>query len=212
MSLEVTWHGHACFEVRGSKALVFDPHDGKSIGIPAPSASADVLFVSHEHFDHSAVRSIQGDPRVIAEPIDGRVDGLSVRTYVLPHDASAGARRGMVRAYRAQMDGVSILFLGDVGDLPPEEVVAKEGNISLLFLPVGGVFTIGPEEGVRWVEALQPRVAIPMHYRVGGISLSIKPVEEFLDLVPWKVLKVGHAVSFMPEDLDGGPEVWVFSL
>lgn len=191
---------------------MFDPHDGKSIGIPSPTASADLVFVSHDHFDHNAVRSVQGEPRVIQESMEGALDGLSVRTYVLPHDDVNGTRRGMVQAYGVRMDGVSVLHLGDAGDLPPEGMADGESDLACLFLPTGGVFTIGPEEAARWVEALQPRVAIPMHYRVGGISLSIKPVEEFLDVVPWKVLKVGHAVSFLPEDLPQGPEVWVFSL
>ncbi len=190
---------------------MFDPHDGRSIGIPPPSATADLLFITHEHFDHNAIRSVRGDPKVIDESYDGEIDGVSVRTYLLPHDNVGGRSRGMVRGYRVEMDGIPFLFLGDVGDLPPPELVEGEKKTVILFLPVGGVFTIGPEEAVQWLDTLQPSVAVPMHYRVRGMSLSIKPVDEFLVLVKRKVLKVGNAVSFQAEDLIGEPQVWVFS-
>ncbi len=209
--LEIIWHGHSCFEVRGSRTIVFDPHDGRSIGIPAPVVSADTVFVSHDHFDHNAVRSVHGDPLVVNEPVEGELGGLEARTYLLPHDASGGRKRGMVRCYRVDMDGSSMLHLGDAGDLPPKDLVEKEQGVSFLFLPVGGVFTIGPSEAVKWIEALNPKVAVPMHYRVGGISLSISPVEDFLELVKRRVMKVGHAVSFQEGDLTGEPAVWVFS-
>lgn len=208
----MVWHGHSCFEIRGSRTIVFDPHDGKSIGIPPPAAVADLVFISHDHFDHNAVRSVQGEPTVIREPFDGELDGTPIRTYVLPHDTARGRRRGMVRCYRLEMDGVSLLHLADVGDLPSDEIVGNEQNVSILFLPVGGVFTIGPRKAVKWIEAVKPKIAVPMHYRVGGISLSVNPVEDFLDVVHRKVLRVGHAVSFQPEDLGGDPQVWVFSL
>ncbi len=192
--------------------VVLDPHDGKSIGITPLSATADLVFVSHDHFDHNAVRFVHGSPKVVREPVTGKIDGLNVRTYVLPHDTSGGSRRGVVFCFRIAMDGLSLLHLSDVGVLPPREVVAKEQNLSVLLIPVGGVFTIGPQEALEWIEALNPQVVVPMHYRVGGLSLSIRPVEDFLRLVDRKVLRVGHAVSFQPEDLTGKPQVWVFSL
>ncbi len=210
--MELIWHGHSCFELRGSRSLAFDPHDGRSIGIPPPNVSAELLFITHEHFDHNAVRSIRGEPRVIDHVYEGDLDGVTVRTYVLPHDNASGKRRGMVRGFHVEMDGITFLFLGDVGDLPPPKLVEREKEVAVLFIPVGGVFTIGPEQAVEWIAQLQPTVSVPMHYRVGGISLSIKPVDEFLSLIDRKVLKVGNVVSFQPEDLTGEPLVWVFSL
>lgn len=210
--MELIWHGHACFEVQGRRTVVFDPHDGRSIGIPPPAATAEFVFVTHNHFDHNAVRSVKGEPRIIDHVLEEEVDGISVRTYVLPHDDVGGRKRGMVRVYRLETEGISFLFLGDVGIPPPQDLADKERNPSFLFVPVGGVFTIGPEDALRWIEALMPRVAVPMHYRVGGLSLSVKPVEEFLSAVPWKVLKVGKAVSFQSSDLPDETEIWVFSL
>ncbi len=209
--MELAWHGHSCFEIRGSRAVVLDPHDGRSLGIPPPSATADFVFVSHDHFDHNATRMVGGDPRVVDDRVDGRVDGMAVKTLILPHDDVGGEKRGLVRAYQLHLDGMTFLHLGDVGAGPDTVELKNEERVSVLFVPVGGVFTVGPKEAIEWVEALQPDVVVPMHYRVGGLSLSIRPVEEFLSLTSRPILRLGQAVSFQPEDLEGEPKVWVFS-
>ncbi|MFQ5553195.1 MAG: MBL fold metallo-hydrolase [Thermoplasmata archaeon] len=209
--MELAWHGHSCFEIRGSRAVVLDPHDGRSLGIPPPTAAADFVFVSHDHFDHNATRSVRGDPRVVDKRYEGKLDGLSVETLILPHDDVGGEKRGLVRAYQLHLDGMTFLHLGDVG-APPAGFEREDGQrVSVLFVPVGGVFTVGPKEAIQWVEAIDPEVAIPMHYQVGGLSLSIRPVEEFLSLTSRPILRLGQAVSFHPTDLDGKPKVWVFS-
>ena len=209
--MELAWHGHSCFEIRGSRAVVLDPHDGRSLGIPPPSATADFVFVSHDHFDHNATRMVRGDPRVVDDRVDGRVDGMAVETLILPHDDVGGEKRGLVRAYQLHLDGMTFLHLGDVGTGPDTVELGNEDRVSVLFVPVGGVFTVGPKGAIEWVEALQPEVVVPMHYRVGGLSLSIRPVEEFLSLTSRPIHRLGQAVSFQPEDLKGEPKVWVFS-
>ena len=57
----VTWHGHSCFEVKDRIVVVIDPHDGKSIGIKPPVVKADIVLVSHDHFDHNCTRIVKGD-------------------------------------------------------------------------------------------------------------------------------------------------------
>ncbi|MEE9592981.1 MAG: MBL fold metallo-hydrolase [Thermoplasmata archaeon] len=209
--MELAWHGHSCFEIRGSRAVVLDPHDGRSLGIPPPTVAADFVFVSHDHFDHNATRSVRGDPRVVDKRFEGKLDGLAVETKILPHDDVGGEKRGLVRAYQVHLDGMTFLHLGDVGATPDAVELGEKERVSVLFVPVGGVFTVGPKEAVQWVEAIDPEVAVPMHYRVGGLSLSIRPVEEFLSLTSRPILRLGQAVSFQPEDLEGQPQVWVFS-
>jgi L-ascorbate metabolism protein UlaG (beta-lactamase superfamily) len=209
--VELAWHGHSCFEIRGSRSVVLDPHDGRSLGIPPPSAAADYVFVSHDHFDHNATRSVRGDPRVVDDRFEGTLDGLSVETKILPHDDVGGEKRGLVRAYQVHLDGTTFLHLGDVGAGPDAVELGTREPVSILFVPVGGVFTVGPRQAVEWVEAIDPEVAVPMHYRVGGLSLSIRPVEEFLSLISRPILRLGQAVSFQPEDLEGQQNVWVFS-
>ena len=59
--MKIRWHGHACFEISDGKTIVTDPHDGKSIGIAPPVVKADIVLVSHDHFDHNCARIVKGE-------------------------------------------------------------------------------------------------------------------------------------------------------
>ncbi len=78
---------------------------------------------------------------------------------------------------------------------------------------MGNVFTIGPKQAWNVIHTIKPNVAIPMHYRVGGLSLSIKPVDPFLEEVEEdSIVRVGNEMDFEREDLPEKLEVWVFTL
>ena len=83
----------------------------------------------------------------------------------------------------------------------------------ILFVPVGDVFTIGPEAALRVIDKIRPRIAVPMHYRTQGLSLSIRPLQDFLALLDdSRVVKVGNEIDFVADDLpESGTEFWVFS-
>ena len=65
----IRWHGHACFEISNNHVIVTDPHDGRSIGIKPPQVKADLILVSHGHFDHNSVKTVsKGSTKVIDSP------------------------------------------------------------------------------------------------------------------------------------------------
>ena len=66
---------------------------------------------------------------------------------------------------------------------------------------------------VDMVGELKPKVLVPMHYRIRGLSLSIKPLQEFLDhITPSVINRIGNEIEIIPEDIaDIGFETWVFS-
>jgi L-ascorbate metabolism protein UlaG (beta-lactamase superfamily) len=86
------------------------------------------------------------------------------------------------------------------------------GPIDILFIPVGSVFTIDGETAWKLVKKIDPKIAVPMHYRVRGLSLSIRPLGDFMDQVDIPVSRVGNEIIFEKEDLPEDTEVWVFSL
>lgn len=215
--MKISWNGHSCFTIEGEKTtLVTDPHDGKSIGIRPPRLRGDVVLVTHDHFDHNAVKMVSGDPKVINTEFNGMVRDVEIKTIMGYHDDVKGAKRGEMRLYRFVMDGVRMLHCGDLGHIPTPDMLEKIGEVDILFIPVGDVFTIGPEEAKKTIKLINPRLVVPMHYRVGGLSLSIRPLDDFLSLFPEDVvIRVGNEVEFERSDLeDGGiPEsIWVFSL
>lgn len=191
-----------------------DPHDGKSIGIPAPRTKADMVLVSHDHFDHNCARAVEKTgTRVISSPIMTVDQGVRVEGIESFHDEARGAKRGKNVIFRFELDGFSFCHLGDLGHELDSDAVDRIAPVDFLFVPVGDVFTVGPEPARRIVERIGPKVAVPMHYRTQGLSLSIRPVQDFLALCEDdQLVKVGNEVDFAREDLpESGTEVWLFS-
>jgi L-ascorbate metabolism protein UlaG (beta-lactamase superfamily) len=210
--MRIVWHGHACFEVNNGVTVVTDPHDGKSIGIAPPSVEADVVLLSHDHFDHNYARIVGGNPNVVESMINEPVMGMRTRAFQTYHDGQDGRKRGENRVYKFELDGVSFCHLGDLGHPLSEEMISALGDLDVLFIPVGSVFTIDGETAWKLVTKVQPKVAVPMHYRVKGLSLSIRPLGDFLDQAGAPIMRVGNEVTFEKEDLPQSTEVWVFSL
>lgn len=210
----VRWHGHACFEIGGSKTIVIDPHDGKSIGIPAPHLRGDIVLVTHDHFDHNAVRVVKGSPMVLDSFVGRKnVDGIEILGMEEEHDEVGGAKRGKISVYRINMDGMVFVHMGDIGHIPRKEVLDAIKGADMLFIPVGNVFTVGADEAWEITKMVSPKVVVPMHYRIGGLSLSIKPLNGFLQKMPEeRIVRVGNSVDFEAEDLPEETEMWVFSI
>ena len=211
--MRIIWHGHSCFEVRDGAVLVTDPHDGKSIGIKTPVVKADLVLVSHEHFDHNCTRIVKGDFHIVREPGEHWDKGVSIFGLSAYHDCESGAKRGRNILFRFIMDGIVFCHCGDLGHQLTDEQIAKLGPVDVLMVPVGGIFTIDSAEAVELIDRIKPRVAIPMHFRMGGLSLSIHTEEEFTTKLPDdRVIRVGNEVEFTSEELPKETEYWIFSL
>lgn len=210
--MRIIWHGHACFEIRDHTAIVTDPHDGKSLGIKPPRARADIVLVSHDHFDHNAVKTVKGDFAVVKEPGERAIKNVLIRGVNTAHDDCKGMKRGKNIVFRFELGSLIFCHCGDLGHRLESEQIGLLKPIDILFLPVGGIPTIEIEHAKRVVEDLDPRVVIPMHFKVPGLALSIQPVEVFLSGIPEeKIRRVGNEVEFAKEDLPKEREYWVFS-
>ena len=74
--------------------------------------------------------------------------------------------------------------MGDIGELPTPEILQFLQGVDVLLLPVGGVYTINAAGAKAYVDAVQPKIVIPMHYYDEESTINIHPVEEFLHLFP----------------------------
>ncbi|MGI5964935.1 MAG: MBL fold metallo-hydrolase [Candidatus Methanomethylophilaceae archaeon] len=210
----IRWHGHSCFEFGCDLGiLVIDPHDGKSLGIKPPSpGSAAAVLMSHDHYDHNASRVVSGDHKDFtgktgkfkAGPFE--VEGLG--TY---HDDEQGAKRGLNSMYLFAMDGISVCHCGDLGAIPSEKVMKKIKNVDILFVPVGANYTMDLPEVKEFIAAVDPKVIVPMHYRVLGLCIPILPLDDFLKMVPAEnVDYVGNEIDLSCDELPEHSECWVF--
>lgn len=180
----LTWFGHSYFKLQaGDVTVAVDPYDAK-VGLKPPRFSADLLLITHDHYDHANREAITGSPFTIDGPGEYEVRGCTV--YGLPswHDAKGGAERGANTMYRIELDGLNIIHLGDLGQatLTDEQLGAMNG-VDVLLVPVGGRYTVGATEAAALVAQLEPRVVVPMHYKLPKLAVDIEGVEPFLKAV-----------------------------
>ena len=211
--LQIRWHGHACFEITNETTLVTDPHDGKSIGIPAPSVIGDIILVSHDHYDHNSVKSVEKDSsKVISDERGRNISDIEIRGVESFHDEEQGAKRGKNIMYKFTIDGIKFCHLGDLGHDLDDESVQKIGEVDILFVPIGGTFTVDDKQAWNVVNKIRPKIIIPMHYKIGGLSLPISGLDPFLAQAKHKVIHVGNEIDIEKEDLPTESEIWTFTL
>jgi len=212
--MRIRWHGHSCFEIGlDNLTLVTDPHDGRSIGIAPPRVRADIVLVSHGHFDHSKTHIVsRSTTKEITGPGRWKVKGVDIRGFNTFHDRAGGQLRGENVVFLFEMAGLTFCHLGDLGHILTPEQVQAMGKVDFLFVPVGGTFTIDAREAWQVIDLIKPRVVIPMHYRIGGLSLSIEGIDPFLaERNGYVLTKVGNEIEFEPDDLLDILDLWIFT-
>ena len=212
--MRIVWHGHSCFEIDdGNTTVVIDPHDGKSIGINPPSASANAVLMTHAHHDHSAARVIRGIHDDFMEK-RGIFDTVGIRVEGFPsfHDEDGGRKFGSNTIYLFRMDSLSVCHCGDIGTIPPQEILDKMKNVDILIVPVGETNTMGITDVLKLIDLVSPRIIIPMHYHMRGLSIPFSSVEKFLGELDYFFDFVGSEMDISKEELPQKTECWVFSL
>ena len=180
--MKITWYAHSCFLVETEDgSAVLDPYAPGSVpGLSLPPLEADLVLCSHEHSDHNFRRGVKRS---------GKEAKLHIERIESFHDEKQGALRGPNTIHVLEAEGLRVVHLGDLGHM-----------LSLL-IPVGGYFTIGPEQAAALAERLQPSITVPMHYRGAGFGYEvIGPVEDFLCRRD-KVLRLETNV-LRPEELE----------
>jgi L-ascorbate metabolism protein UlaG (beta-lactamase superfamily) len=212
--MRVDWHGQSAFTLDGEAATVFiDPWGDMSAAaakgitwdypaIVSPDAT-DLLIVTHEHADHNGVEVITGEPTLVRSQAGTHESPVgNVVAIASEHDDVAGTERGPNTIVVFDLDGIRVAHFGDFGQaaLRPEQRAHLDG-IDLLFLPVGGGFTIAGAQAAAIAKDLAPSWVVPMHYKTPKISF-LETEAEFVDAMP-KTERL-DSPSFETTDLQKG--------
>ncbi len=177
--MEITWLGHSCFRLKSKDAtLITDPYD-KNVGYKLGRPAADIVTVSHQHPDHNAVSEISGEPKVIEGPGEYEIKGVMIVGIQTFHDSEGGKKRGKNTSYMIQMDDVQVCHLGDLGHVPTAEQVEEMSNVDILFIPVGGNYTINAAQAAEVISLIEPKIVIPMHYKTDVVKAEIDTLDKF---------------------------------
>ena len=201
--LTLIWHGHSCFTLEeDGYSIVLDPFgDGAVPGFGPLKLTADRVLCSHGHFDHNAVQCVR-----ISEDAAAKKNPFRMTEIHSWHDEAQGTKRGenIIRIYD---DGeYKVAHMGDIGCMPTAEQKALLKGIDVMLMPVGGFFTMEPEDVHVLVQELKPRMLVPMHYRSDDFGYDvIATLDRYLDLCAGEnVIRLNKNSLSLPEDLAEG--------
>jgi L-ascorbate metabolism protein UlaG (beta-lactamase superfamily) len=188
--MRITWYGHAAFLVEtGGLRVILDPYRSPDSGGYLPiDEPADVVVVSHENDRyHSHLGQIVPPFEVIRAlemPPGGQtVLGLHVEAiHVFESPERLAEDEVTIVHFRAE--GLHVVFLGDLGHALTEAELAPLRGADIVLAAAGGPPTIDFPEIPPLLDAIGPRLIVPMHYKTPRINLNIQPVERFLDVLP----------------------------
>lgn len=179
----IEWIAHACFRVtlEDGRCLVFDPFC--NIGYQMPKIRADLVTVSHGHFDHNAVDALTGDFRVFDKAGTYAVDGVEIRGIPSFHDDAHGEKRGGNLIFRVRAEGLTLTHLGDLGHVPDETLYQELVGTDVLMIPVGGNYTIDAVQALEICRRVEPNIILPMHYKTPGLTVDVARRHLFEEVV-----------------------------
>ncbi len=177
--VKVEWLGHASFRIAGKDVVIYtDPYV-----LDENPAKADIVLVSHEHFDHKDdenIAKISKDDTVVVGPESVTKDYENSVT-VKPGDEVEvkGVKIRAVPAYNPTkpfhpkekghvgfvfvVDGIKVYHAGDTEFIPEMGELASE-NIDIALLPIGGTYVMDEEQAAKAANTIKPRYAVPMHF------------------------------------------------
>jgi L-ascorbate metabolism protein UlaG (beta-lactamase superfamily) len=210
----INYYGHACFKLKGSEGtVVTDPYQDY-IGFELPSLSADIVTVSHDNPAHNNYQAISGtarrkNPFIIEKAGEYQVQGVSVFGVKTFQDEHQGSVRGENYVFSILADGLRVCHLGGLAHQLDDKTITEIGLVDILFLPVGGGFSLTPKDALKVARSLEPNIVIPMAYKLPDHNdknfAELNTLEEFVKVYeaePQPIDKLNISRSNLPEEME----------
>lgn len=205
--MEITWLGYSAFRIRTRDGFVVqDPYSGKALGLPSfQRTTADIVTVSHDHKGHNNVEGIKGEPYVIRGPGEYEVKGMFIFGVPTFHDAKKGSVHGSNTVYVLDAEDMRVCHLGDLGHIPNQSQAEAIGPIDVLLVPVGDGAALNATQAVEVINLLDPRIVVPMHYRLAGEDTPLDRIDKFMKAMGVDEKDVSHqeTLKLTKRDLPG---------
>lgn len=197
VEVAIEYIAHSCFRIHtaGGARLLIDPFASRVwLGYDFPRRlAADPVLITHPHYDHDADVLIGGQPppwtpdvRVLRDPGTYRVSDVTINGIRGKHADPWGKEFGQTNTiWLLEVDGLRIAHLGDNGPLT-EANLAELGRVDILMMPIDARHHILKDAETQAIrKALQPRILIPMHYRLPDLEPSADTPDDLGEVGPW---------------------------
>ncbi|MEK6875622.1 MAG: MBL fold metallo-hydrolase [Nanoarchaeota archaeon] len=211
-SIELKWLGHSGFMIRNSKIIYIDPYM-----IKENSEKADIILITHSHYDHCSVADIgkiikEGTRVILTADSQSKITKFNVPIKIEIVEFGKQLNIGEIKiavvpaynidksfhpkdegwvGYLLKIENVLIYHAGDTDLIPEMKNLTgykQSGKNFFALLPIGGRFTMNPEEAAEAASIIKPTAVIPMHY--GSVVGTGEELEDFKHLCKEKGIDV----------------------
>jgi len=209
--MNIQYYGHSCFKLttkpfgRGQNDVIifFDPFK-KELGLRPPQGSADLIMISHDHYDHDNRDALKGDPIILDIPGEYSVKGVNVIGINSNHDENDGKDRGKNTVFVFDSEDLRICHLGDLGEDLNSKQLDLINGVDILMIPIGGKYTIDFKKATDIIKKIEPAIVIPMHYKMPGSKITdIDDEKKFCNEIGNCPRVKVNKLNFKKKDLEG---------
>ncbi|OGD31541.1 hypothetical protein A3C91_04470 [Candidatus Azambacteria bacterium RIFCSPHIGHO2_02_FULL_52_12] len=185
--MQITWYGQSCFKLAGAEATIIIAPFDRSLGINPPKGRADIVMLAGTAKGGASLPADAGF--VISGAGEYEIKGVMIEVFSQdggPPERTVRYGRGFVSTLN--IDGISVCHIGNVKKEDIDGMLDKIGDVDILLIPVGGPYQIGKEtvhalsaeEAVAVAGELEPRIIIPMQYKIPKLSVELTGADKFL--------------------------------
>lgn len=206
--MNIEYYGHSCFKITAKPAgrgqeevtIFIDPFD-KKVGLRPPQGQADLVLVSHHHYDHDNVSALKGEPVVFDIPGEYSIKGVNIIGLQTYHDKTESVPNTV---FLLEAEDLKICHLGDLGCDLTEKQMEELGEVDVLMIPVGGKYTIDAKKAEEIAKSIEPSIIIPMHYKMKGSTITdIADEKAFCDEIGSCPKEKTSKLNLKKKDLEG---------
>ncbi len=218
--MNLTYYGHCAFrfDTPGGLSVVADPYRNQAdrywFTRQFPDVACDIGLITHAHFDHAAAGRLPESASTLRMPGEFAAADLRIRGIGDYHSGPPRLSDFPNIMFRLETDGLTFLHLGDNRAHWPPEVTRAVGNIDVLLVTVDdSIHLLTYDEVDSLIHRLQPRIVIPMHYAIPGLTApesGLLPPEQWLERQPAVRRLASHQAEISPAALPSQTEVWLF--
>lgn len=169
--MHINWYGQGCFKIQSKDLdILISPFDVKESGLRTPRIKKGLILAGK--LNQKTSQDSSAEIFSISAPGEYEKEGIFIYGLVPKDDYP-------VIIYRIEIEGVSIVHLGGVNHLLSDEIVDELGDVDVLMIPVGGKNMLGAEKAAKVISQLEPRIVIPMNYKIPGLKVNLEGVDHF---------------------------------
>lgn len=188
--MNIQYYGDYCFKITTKPSgratedvvIVTDVPE-KGTGLRAPQGEAQIVLLSHQPLDAPELDVVKGSPIKLSVPGEYSAKGIALLGFPSARDEKEGAERGHNTIFLFETEEITLAYLGALGAEPAPNVIEKLSGVDILFVPASGGDTLAVNKIDELVRKIEPKVVIPMHYKIAGMKTELSDVKAFCDVL-----------------------------